>query len=165
MDFAEDYRCRSKNEIQSAYWSPTQLTIHPVVMYYETQNSEESSHKIFVFISNESHHDVIFVYTLIGKLVPPLKEVVPNLEMVHYWTTFLTSQYRNRTIFKIISYHKEYFGVTASWGFMEAGHGKGPYDPIGSVAKQKTDQAIKNGKYAIQDARDFLIGQNRILVP
>ena len=124
-------------------------------MYYKTQNSEESGHKSFVFISNESHHDAIFVYTLIGKLVPLLKEVVPNLEMVDYWTDFPTSQYRNRTIFKIISCHKEYFGVTASSDFMEAGHGKGPCDPIGDVAKQKADRAVKNGKYVIQDAIDF----------
>ena len=40
MDSAEDYRCRSQNEIQSVYWSQTQVTIHPVVMYYKTQNSE-----------------------------------------------------------------------------------------------------------------------------
>ena len=84
MDFNEDYRRRSQNEIQSAYWSPTQVTIHPVVMYYKTRNSEESSQNSFVFISNESRHDAIFVYTLVGKLVPLLKEVVPDLEMVHY---------------------------------------------------------------------------------
>ena len=36
MGFAEDYRFRSQNEIQSAYWSPTQVTIHPVVMYYKS---------------------------------------------------------------------------------------------------------------------------------
>ena len=40
--FVEDYRCRSQNEVQSVYWSPTQVTIYPVVMYYETQNSEET---------------------------------------------------------------------------------------------------------------------------
>ena len=57
------------------------------------QNSEKSSHKSFVFISNESRHNAIFVYTLIGKLVPLLKEVVPNLEIVHYWTDFPTSHY------------------------------------------------------------------------
>ena len=38
--------------------------------------------------------------------------------------------------------------------FMEAGHGKGPCDPIGGVAKQKADQAVKNRKYVIQDATD-----------
>ena len=70
-----------------------QLRSHPVVMYYKTHNSEESSHKSFLFISNESRHDPIFVYTLTGKLVPLLKEVVPNLERVHYWTDSPTSQY------------------------------------------------------------------------
>ena len=103
-----------------------------VVMYYKTQNSEESSHKSFVFSSNESRNDAI-LSTLTGKLVPLLKEVVPDLEMVHYWTDSPTSQYRNCTIFKIIN--KKYFGVTASWNFMEAGHGKGPCDSIGGVAK------------------------------
>ena len=40
MDFAEDYRFRSQNEIQSAYWSPTQVTIHPVVMYYKSRGEK-----------------------------------------------------------------------------------------------------------------------------
>ena len=38
---------------------------------------------------------------------------------------------------------------------MDAGHGKGPCDPIGGVVKRKADQAVKNGKYVIQDAIDF----------
>ena len=80
MDFAEDYGCRSQNEIQSVYWSPIQITIHPAVMYYKTQNSAESSHKSFVFISNESRHDAMFAYIIIGKLVLLLKEIVPYLE-------------------------------------------------------------------------------------
>ena len=44
----------------------------------------------------------------------------------------------------------------ASWNFMEARHGKALCEPIRGVAKQKTDQAVKNGKYVIQDATDFL---------
>ena len=123
-----------------------------VVMYYKTQNSEESSHKSFVFSSNESRNDAI-LSTLTGKLVPLLKEVVPDLEMVHYWTDSPTSQYRNCTIFKIIN--KKYFGVTASWNFMEAGHGKGPCDSIGGVAKRKADQAVKNGKCHTRRNRFF----------
>lgn len=50
---------------------------------------------------------------------------------------------------------KEYFGCKASWNYMEAGHGKGPCDPIGGTAKRKADQAVKNGKHVIQDAMDF----------
>ena len=155
MDFAEDYRCRSQNEIQSAYWSPTQVTIHPVVMYYKNRGEKENSHQNFVFVSIESHHDTTFIYTLIGRLVPLLKEIVSNLETIHYWTDSLTSQYRKKTIFKIISYHEEYFNYKASWNYMEAGHGKVPYDPVGGTAKRTLHPAVKNGRFVIQDAVDF----------
>ena len=114
MDFAEDYRSWSQNEIQSAYWSPTQVATHPVVMYYKNRWEKENIHQSFVFVSSESHHGATFIYTLIGKLVPLLKEIVPNLEMIHYCTDSPTSQYRNKTIFKVISYHEEYFNCKAS---------------------------------------------------
>ena len=42
MDFAEDYRFRSQNEIQSAYWSPTQVTIHPVVIYFKQPGAQKT---------------------------------------------------------------------------------------------------------------------------
>ena len=155
MDFAEDYRCRSQNEIQSAYWSPTQVTIHPVVIYFKQPGAQKSSHRSFVFVSNESHHDATFVFTLIGRLILLLKEIVPNLKMVHYWTDSPASQYRNKSIFKIISCHDEYFGCSASWNYIQSGHGKGPCDPIGGVAKRKADQAVKKGSFIIQDAIDF----------
>ena len=38
---------------------------------------------------------------------------------------------------------------------MGTGHGKGPCDPIGSVAKRKADQVVKNGKYVVQDSITF----------
>ena len=38
---------------------------------------------------------------------------------------------------------------------MEAGLGKGLCDLIGGVAKRKTDQALKNRKYVMQDTADF----------
>ena len=124
-------------------------------MFYKNRGEKESSHQNFVFVSSEFHHDTTFIYTLIGKLVPLLKEIVPNLEMIHYCTDPPTSQYRSKTIFKVISYHEEYFNCKASWNYMEAGHGKGPCDPIGGATKRKTAQAVKNGRFVIQDAVDF----------
>ena len=41
-----------------------------------------------------------------------------------------------------------------------AGHGKGPYDPIGGTAKCKADQAVKNGRFVIQDST-FMNSQNK----
>ena len=42
MDFAEDYRYRSQQEVQSAYWNPEQVTIHPMVFYYKKRKQSSS---------------------------------------------------------------------------------------------------------------------------
>ena len=152
IDFAEDYKCRSLEEIQSAYWSQTQITIHPVVAYFK--NKEIVCHQSFAFISDESRYDARFVFVLLRSLVPQLIQLIPELEYIHYWTDSPTSQYRNKTIFKIISCHSDYFKVPASRNYIEAGHGKGPCDPIGGSAKRKADLAVKNEKAIIQDAKD-----------
>ena len=34
IDFAENFSCRSLDEIQTAYWNQASVTIHPVVAYY-----------------------------------------------------------------------------------------------------------------------------------
>ena len=153
MDFAEDYRCRSQEEIQSAYWSQTQVTIHPVVEYFRKE--EKLHHQSFVFFSDEPRHDAKFVFALLRSLVPQVNSLIPELAYIHYWTDSPTSQYRNKTIFKIVSCHSEYFNVPYSWNYMEAGPGKGPCDPIGGTAKRKADLTVKNEKAVIQDAIDF----------
>ena len=61
----------------------------------------------------------------------------------------------NKSIFKIVSCHEEYFNIFASWNYREAGHGKDPCGPIGGTGKRKALQAVKNDKAVIQDAHDF----------
>ena len=109
----------------------------------------------YVLLSDENRHDAKFIFALIQSLIPILKNLLPNLEFVHYWTNSPFSQYRNKTILKIISCHEEYFNVSASWNYMETGHGKGLCDPIGGTAKGKADQAVKYDKAVIKDAFDF----------
>ena len=155
MDFAEDYRCRSQEEIQSTVrarhrsllilWLPT---IRKVISWF-------IDHQSYVFVSDETLRDARFVFALITKLVPTLLELVPCLKFIHYWIDSPTSQYRNKTIFKIVSCHQEYFIVLASWSYMKSGHGKGSCDPICGTAKRKADIAVKNDKVVIQDAHEF----------
>ena len=96
-----------------------------------------------------------FCVYLIQNPIQLLTATVPNLEIVRNWTDYTVSQYQNKTIFKIVSCHDEYFGCKASWSYMEIGHDKGPFDPTGSTAKSKADQVVKNEKVVIQEAVDF----------
>jgi hypothetical protein len=54
----------------------------------------------------------------------------------------------------VVADHKNLFGVSASWDYFEAGHGKGPCDGLGGVAKRMADLAVKQNR-SIQDAEDF----------
>ena len=73
MDFAEDYSCRSQEQIKSAYWSQTQTILHPLLAYYK--QGDKLVHQSYVFVSDEPSHDAIFVFALIKKPVPTLLEL------------------------------------------------------------------------------------------
>ena len=55
MDFAENYSCQSLNEIQSAYWNQTTVTLHPTVIYYK--QGQELKRKSLIFVSDEERHN------------------------------------------------------------------------------------------------------------
>ncbi|XP_041456271.1 uncharacterized protein LOC121408727 [Lytechinus variegatus] len=157
MDFAENYTCVPLEEIQSAYWTQESVTIHPIVAYFRDGSTESSNliHKSFVAVSDEKGHNSSMVIAILKKVVPRLKELIPNLSKIHYWTDGPTSQYRNKTIFSLVGDHSIVFpGVRAQWNFFEAGHGKGPCDGIGGTVKRMADNAVKR-KAVIQDAKDF----------
>lgn len=155
MDFAENYSCRGVDEVQSAYWSQTQVTLHPTVIYSTTEEGEPASHTSYVYVSNDLNHNAVSVITFVKDLVDKIKEVDPAAEKIHYWTDGPTSQYRNKTIFYLVSHHKSLFGIEAVWNFFEAGHGKGPCDGVGGVTKRSADLAMKSGRCVIQDAEGF----------
>ncbi|WAR14247.1 hypothetical protein MAR_004352 [Mya arenaria] len=95
------------------------------------------------------------VLAIVEKVIAAGKMYVDNLEAIHFWTDSPTSQYRNKTIFNFISNLEKSHGITGSWQYFESGHGKGPCDGIGGTTKRNADNAVKQGKFIIQDAGDF----------
>ena len=150
MDFAENYTCRTVDEIQSAYWNQTAVTLHPSVVY------TQEGHKSFVIVSDDVSHNAASVVSFVIQLIAEIKKLDPLIERIHYWTDGPTSQYRNRSIFYLVSNHEDLFpGISAQWNYFEAGHGKGPCDGLGGSTKRLADQAMRNGKVTIQDAEEF----------
>lgn len=130
------------------------VTLHPAVTYFRSEDGKVS-HKSSVFVSDELGHNSATVYTFLKELLPHLKVMLPNLKHVRYYTDSPTLQYRNKTIFYLLSRHKELFGVTVSWNYFEAGHGKGPCDRVGGSVNRMADEAVRQQKVTLQDASDF----------
>ena len=84
LDFAEDFRCRSQEEVQSAYWNTSTVTLHPAVVYF--CQAEKVKVKSFVFVSNEIRHDAKFIFALLKKIIPHIKLLVPNAKHCHFFS-------------------------------------------------------------------------------
>lgn len=144
---------RSLDEVQTAYWNQTAVTLHPVVMYY--RKDETLKHKSLVIISDETNHSASTVCAFLDVIVPRIKELDTQVKNIHYWTDSPSSQYRNRFVFETIAKHESIYGMKAIWNYFEAGYGKGPCDGLGGTTKRLADEAVRQGKVEIQDAKDF----------
>lgn len=138
-----------------ATWSQDGVTLHPIVTYFR-DGKGELAHQSFVAVSDEKGHNTSSVLAILNKLMPRLKELIPRLHKVHYWTDSPTSQYRDKTMFSLVSEHADIFdGISAQWNYFESGHGKGPCDGIGGTVKRLADAAVKRSAAVIQDDFDF----------
>ncbi|XP_013401704.1 uncharacterized protein LOC106167464 [Lingula anatina] len=156
MDFAQNYSCKTAEEIQSAYWNSSQVTLHPIVIYFRGSDGS-LEHRSYVAVSNTLVHASSTVIAILDKLYSMELMELQNVQHIHYWTDSPTSQYRNRYIFDFILRHTERYGMPATWNYFESGHGKGPCDGVGGTVKRLADQAVNAQKANIQDAEDFYV--------
>ena len=55
MDFAENYKIKEMEEVQSAYWNPESVTLHLVVIYYH--GNDAVAHLSMVVVSEILNHN------------------------------------------------------------------------------------------------------------
>lgn len=125
MDFAENYTCASMEEVQSAYWNASMVSLHTMVAYFSEDRAPRNLQS-YVAVSDVISHNATAVYAILKKIIPIIKEDYPVTKKIHYLTDSPTSQYRNKTIFQVLVDHETDFGMQAQWNYLESGHGKGP---------------------------------------
>ena len=105
-------------------------------------------------VSDDRQHDSGAILAIMEILTTHLKEKYPLINIVHYCSDSPSSQCRNIFLFSVIAKHQELFGLSCTWAYFEAGHGKGPCDGVGAAAKREADNALKGG-INILNAEDF----------
>lgn len=144
MDYSENWKIKYQDEISAAFYDKNTVTIHPMVVHY--RNNGVLRHKSIVGVSGVYQHSAATTAAFISKLVPKMLEFLPDLEGIHYLTDSPTSQYRNKSIVKLVAKHRSWFhGIPCSWHYLEANHGKGPSDGVGGGVKKAADNAVKSG--------------------
>jgi hypothetical protein len=119
---------------QEFHWNNQQATIHPFVSYFEN-----SKHKLenlcFVFISDGLYHDTVTVYIFQKHLIAFLKENVPDISKIYYFSDSASAQYKNKNNFVNLCHHNTDFQINAEWHFFATSHGKGPCDGVRGTIK------------------------------
>jgi len=144
MDFSENYSCQALEEIQSAYWNASMVTLHPTITYVRSMDGS-MIHTSKVYVSDVLQHNASMVQAILEDLINNLKNDNHGLTNIHFWTESQTSQYKNKSIFDLVCCSEARFGISASWHYFECGHGKGPCDGK-QVVPQKETQTMQSNK-------------------
>lgn len=132
MDFAENFSITAQDEIQSAHWSHSQVTIYTAVAW--GPNNILS----FALVSNYLSHDRYAVNVFLKKIIEFLKLKVLNFEELCVFSDGCAAQFKNRYTMSSLCFLPAEMNLRAmEWNFFASSHGKGAVDGIGATVKRK----------------------------
>ena len=103
-DFTENYQLLGQDEIQSYYWSKEYCTRHSRTVYF-IERDGNIQHNSPCFISDDNNLDTNFVYKIQTILVDYLKENLPIVDKIFYFSDSCGEQYKNCKNFINLSHH------------------------------------------------------------
>ncbi|XP_044597202.1 uncharacterized protein LOC123273796 [Cotesia glomerata] len=147
-DFSENYSFLLQNSVQGAYWNNSQATIHPFACYYRSidENVDNIVPLNLIIISDNLTHNTTAVYSFQEVLTSFLKNKIPDISKIIYFSDGAASQYKNRYNLLNLLHHEEDFQIPAEWHYFATSHGKGPSDGLGGTLKRKVDRANLQSK-------------------
>lgn len=139
LDFAENYSFIVQDAIQGHHWNNSQATLHPFAVYYLNEGVVQCMS--ICVISDCMQHDSITVHVFIKVVLDFLKDSLPKIKRVKYFSDGAASQYKNFKNFQNLLFHYDDFGLAAEWHFFATSHGKSPCDGIGGTVKRLAARA------------------------
>ena len=150
IDFSENASLMMQNEIQSAHWNHSQVTIFTAHAWIDENNKES-----FALISNCLDHTKEAVYTFMTFLYKYLLEKYPSIKLINTFSDGAASQFKQRYLFSNIPLWEINLKIQILWHFFATSHGKGAVDGIGGTVKRSVWRSVKAGADAPIDAVSY----------
>ena len=148
VDFSENFKCVSQDEIQSAHWSQSQISLFTSAVWYSGIIHSG------VIVSDNLTHSKETVVAYIDKL---LEDIPQEVEEVHIWSDGPTSQFKNKYIAAALPTLQAKHNITIKWNFFATSHGKGPVDGIGGSVKRQVWDSVKRRQHVVYNAAQFVL--------
>ena len=150
MDFAENYTCVYQDEVQSAHWRQTQVTIFTVMIYLC------GSHPL-VIVTDCRDHDKRAVTAFLVRILKKVSEEFSHITDVGIWTDGPSSQFKNKFMFACLWKLQQKFNkMNLRWNFTATSHGKGPNDALGGTVKRMVHRRVMSRQNIVSNADTFV---------
>lgn len=149
FDFAENYSVVTQDEIQTAHWSHSQITIFTCCLWLPNQPVQS-----FAIISDDKSHSKFSVWTFLKNIITNIK-ITNDIDYLCLFSDNCAGQFKSKFTLSNLCWFETDFGLNAEWNFFSSSHGKGAMDGVGGVVKRTVWTAVKARKVLISDARDF----------
>lgn len=146
VDFSENYTCVWQDEIQSAHWNQSQVTLFTVATWHTGEIHSSC------FVSDNLTHSK---ETLVAYIDRALEDLPSHVKIVSLWSDGPRSQFKNRFVAAAIKDLESKHDVKIKWSFFATSHGKGPVDGIGGAAKRFVWDAVRLRKHSVKSAGTF----------
>ena len=155
MDFAENFRTCYQDEVAAAHWAYSQVTIHPMILYYHCQECNEVVKESLVCISDDLKHDSHAVHKFTQAVTKHIEVKAGKIDHMVQYSDGHAAQYKSKTPFMDISMSTDDFGFSIERSFFGSRHGKSLCDGLGGVVKTAVLKAVKLRQVTIRDASDM----------
>lgn len=155
MDFAENYSCHYQDEVQGAYWTQYQVTLHPTGAYDHCPNDDKVVTETFLFISNYLKHDVHMVQHFQLQCVSNILQPGIEVTKIVHFSDGCAGQHKGKTNFVDHSFGQEDIGIQVEKHYFGSRHSKGLCDAEIGVVKHLFSLAAKRHHSVIATAKDL----------
>lgn len=145
FDFAEKFKITNQNEVQSAHYGQTPITIFTVAEYFKGLKS-----KVIVSDFEKQTKDCIIAF-----IVRIMEDLPPEIQMVDIFTDNAGSQFKNQYLMESLKTIQKMLGKTIRWNFFAPMHGKSVVDGIGGSVKRFVRRKILAHDLILKNAQDF----------
>ena len=140
LDFAENYSFVIQDAVQGHHWDNSQATLHPFSVCTQEEVGGLQNIPMCV-VSDYLKHEMITGHAFITKVLTHLKETLPNIHKICYFSDGVASQYKNLKNFSNLCHHEDDYGLQDEWHFFATSQGKSNCDGIGGTVKRLVARA------------------------
>ena len=94
LDFSENYSFVCQDATQGFHWNTEQATLHPFAVYYRLAPGEELTCLSMCIVSDEREHLASTVYCFVKRVIQYVKEQLPLIQTIHYFSDGLVHSTR-----------------------------------------------------------------------